>query len=357
MTDERQSALVVAEQLRRAVPGGIGTYVRGLLQGVQALGERGPEVTLYASRGPELDERFPRRMSRLPDKVLTRLWALGLVGVPPGFDVVHATSLAMPPTRGAPLSVMVHDLAWRQVPEAYPPHGRRWHEAALHRAIAHASLLVTPSRETAHALVAAGAEASRVEVVEHGCDHLPAPDRAGARARLAAQGVEGDYLLSVSTLEPRKNLPRLVEAYGAARRRLPDPWPLVVVGPAGWGQSLQPGPGVVALGEVTDAELTALMADARCLAYVPLVEGFGLPAVEAMAVGTPVVASPMPSTRGAAREVDPLDVAGLAEALVEAAADDSVRAGLVIAGRARAGRLTWREAARRHSELWQSIAR
>ena len=349
--------LVVVEQLRRRVPGGIGTYVRGLVDGMAALGGAAPTVTLYASRGGPLGSPFPERFSALPDKVLTRLWDLGVVGVPGGHDVVHATSLAMPPTRGTPLSVMVHDLAWRQVPEAYPPHGRRWHEAALHRAIAHSSLLVTPSRETAQALVAAGAEAKRVEVVEHGCDHLPAPDHEAAKELLDRHGVAGNYLLSVGTLEPRKNLPRLVEAYGLARDRLPEPWPLVVVGPDGWGASLHPGPGVVAVGAVTDPQLTALLSGDRCLAYVPLVEGFGLPAVEAMAVGTPVVASPMPSTRGAARQVDPLDVPRLADALVEAAADDAVRNGLVIAGRARAARLTWRETARRHVELWDGICR
>src|SRR5439155_14505905 len=105
--------LVVAEQLRRAVPGGIGTYVRGLLQGLRQL-EDGAEATLWASRGPRrgsdpLAAEGPLAISRLPGPLLTRAWDHGRAGCPPGFDVLHATSLAVPPGRGTPASVMVHD--------------------------------------------------------------------------------------------------------------------------------------------------------------------------------------------------------------------------------------------------------
>ncbi|HEX2275012.1 MAG TPA: glycosyltransferase, partial [Acidimicrobiales bacterium] len=96
-------------------------------------------------------------------------------------------------------------------------------------------------------------------------------------------------------------------------------------------------------------------ARARVVAYVPLVEGFGLPAVEAMAAGAPVVASPMPSTGGAALEVDPLDTEAIAEALVGAATDESTRAALVEAGTRRAGALTWKATARRHHEIWAGL--
>src|SRR5439155_8225434 len=136
----------------------------------------------------------------------------------------------------------------RVVPDAYPRRGRRWHEAAYGRARRRAQLLLTPSRESADALVADGVDAGRVEIVEEGCDHLPPPDQDGAAALLARVGVVDDYLLTVSTLEPRKNLPRLLAAYGAARPRLPEPWPLVVVGPTGWGDRLRPAPGVVLAG-------------------------------------------------------------------------------------------------------------
>ena len=164
-----------------------------------------------------------------------------------------------------------------------------------------------------------------ITVIPMGSDHLPPPDIGGAAAHLASLGVHGPFLLSVGTLEPRKNLRRLVEAYESIRDELPEPWPLVMVGPSGWGEQVPPGPGVVHAGSVSAGELSGLYASARLLAYVPLIEGFGLPPVEAMSVGTPVVASPLPSTGGAAREVDPNDTASIAAGLLDVATDEPVR--------------------------------
>ncbi len=345
---------MVAEQLRRPVEGGIGTYVRGLLRGLSALDA---DVTLWASRaarggGDPLAALGRVVTSPLPAPALVRAWDRGLVRPPAGADVVHATSFAVPPAGGAPMSVMVHDLAWRHFPEAYPDRGRRWHEAALGRALERARLLVVPSATVADDLLAAGARPERVEVVEEGCDHLAPADDEAAGALLASLGVSGDFLLTVSTLEPRKNLPRLLAAYDAVRAKLP---PLVVVGPAGWGPDVRPGPGVVLAGLVTGGTLTALYRRSRLLAYVPLREGFGLPAVEAMACGTPVVASAVPSAAGAAVEVDPFDVDGIAAALVQVATDERRRAELVDAGRERAADLTWDATAARHLELWRAL--
>jgi glycosyltransferase involved in cell wall biosynthesis len=101
--------------------------------------------------------------------------------------------------------------------------------------------------------------------------------------------------------------------------------------------------------------LAALYARARLLAYVPFEEGFGLPPVEAMRQGTPVVASPLPTTGGASFEVDPTRVDEIAQALVAVAIDDGLRAQLSAAGSARAGSLTWESAARAHVALWTSL--
>jgi alpha-1,3-rhamnosyl/mannosyltransferase len=359
--------LLVVEHLRRSMSAGISTYTLGLLQGLAALDDA-PHLTLHASRAPRggpdplASHGHAVVTSALPAPLLTRAWDRGLSSAPDvGADVLHSTSLAFPPLHKAPpASVMVHDTAWRQVPEAYPARGLRWHEAALQRAIAGARHLLVPARVAADALVAAGAPASKVVVIEEGADHLPPADLDGAQRILDSIGVREGFLLTVGTLQPRKNLRRLLEAYALARPELPEPWPLVVVGADGWGDALPASEvphGVVLAGEVRGAEIAGLYRKARCLAFVPLVEGFGLPPLEAMRECTPVVASPVPSVAGTGSvlEVDPLDVKAMAAALVRASSDERVRSELVTAGLERSGELTWKAAARQHLDLWTSM--
>jgi glycosyltransferase involved in cell wall biosynthesis len=361
------SVSLAAEQLRRRVPGGIGTYARGLLKGIAELatGER-PRITIVASRPPFRPDPLtsfgcPVVCSRLPGPLMTRAWDLGFTRVGRGSDVVHSVSLAAPvPSSGVPLVMTVHDVAWRSMPEAFPPRGRRWHEAALRRASSRAAIVVVPSEATANAVLAAGVGIAddRLVVVNEGADHLGEPDEPAAQALLERLGVLGPYLLTVSTLEPRKNLERLLEAYTLARPKLPEPWPLVVVGPSGWGPSPSPaalGPtaGVVFAGTVEGGVLAAVYRRARLCAYVPIVEGFGLPVVESMAQGTPVVSSAVPSSGGASLEVDPTNVSSIAEGLVVAAGDEMTRTALVARGLARAAALRWVETARAHVAVWE----
>lgn len=358
---------LVVEQLRRSVPGGIGTYCRGLLGGLARLQPR-PHVRLHASRhtsggvDPLTALGFPIAVSSLPGPVLTRLWD---GGIPLGYralgreSVVHGTSFATPPVKTAPLVLMVHDVAWRYFPDAFPPHGRAWHERSLRRLCPLARALIVPSQLTADHLLDAGVglEAERVVVVPEGLDHLPPPDEEGMRAVLRAAGVAvgAGFLLAAATLEPRKNLDRLVEAYLSVRSRLPEPWPLLLVGPAGWGRGVGDPPlGVVATGAVPASVLSALYREARAVAYVPLLEGFGLPAGEALAAGAVVVATRgLPSCGDAAIAVDPTSTEEIAEALVTATTDETVRAERRQAGVLRAAALTWAEAARRHVAVWE----
>jgi glycosyltransferase involved in cell wall biosynthesis len=363
--------LMMAEQLRRTASGGIGTYVRGVLQGLDELEgaaatRDGPaaELELVASRAtgarggidPMASLGHPVHTSALPGPLLTRAWDHGILRAPPGFDVIHATSLATLDPGRAALVVTVHDLLWRRLPDAYPPRGRRWHEAALRRALRRADRFIVPAEVVANDLREAGASEESVTVIPMGCDHLPPPDTEAGTALLSRMGVHGPFLLSVGTLEPRKNLTRLVEAYEQIRDRLPAPWPLVLVGPSGWGEQVRPETGVVLTGLVTPTELSALYAAARLLAYVPLIEGFGLPPVEAMAFGTPVVASPLPSTAGAALEVDPRQIDSIAAGLLLAATDEDERTRLRSAGRLRSAELTWSSIARRHVEVWHQAS-
>jgi len=274
------------------------------------------------------------------------------------------------------LVVTVHDLAWRHHPDATTPRGRRWHEASLGRALRHADALVVPSHPVANDLLEAGAVPERVTVIDEGADHLPPADGPGATALLRARGVAGGYLLTVGTLQPRKNLARLVAAYEAVRPSLPEPWPLVVVGATGWGAATPSNEragrswrdvfataGVVAVGAVPDEVLAGLYAGARAFAYVPLAEGFGLPPLEAMTFGVPVVASSaVPSIQQAAPDapptalvVDPLDVDAIAGALATVSTDDELRRALTTAGTADVGYRTWARAAAAHVGLWRAL--
>jgi glycosyltransferase involved in cell wall biosynthesis len=368
------TVLMAVEQLRRRVPGGIGAYARGVLHGLAELDAAAPgsvpAVTLLASRHDRGDDPLDEFgdavvTSPLPGRVMTRAWDRGLVHAPPSFDVVHSVSLAAPrPRRGSParLVVTVHDLAWRRHPEATTRRGRRWHEAALGRARrADASMVVT-SQLVAADLQSDGVDPRRITIARGGSDHLAPPDAAGATDALARLGVRGEYLLSVGTLEPRKNLERLVQAYAALRPSLPEPWALVVVGPAGWGPSALPphGDGVVFAGAVPDPVLSELYRRARAFAYVPLTEGYGLPPLEAMRMGTPaLVSTEVPSVHDlgdqapfAAQVVDPLDIDDIAAGLHSVLTDDRLRSELVVRGTAHASTRTWRAAAEAHVALW-----
>lgn len=376
MAENVPSVVMVVEQLRRRVPGGIGVYAHGLLGGLAACPDpQAPlELTLLASRGPRHGDPLaefgrPLLVSRLPGPLLSRAWDRRLVRAPRGFGVVHSVSLAAPLPRRSSTSrlvVSMHDLAWRRRPEATTARGRRWHEGALHRARDHAAAFVVPSRLVARDLTAAGVDPARVVIVAPGADHLPAPDPAGTDAVLARLGLSGEFLLAVGTLEPRKNIERLVLAYGRVRPSLPGPWPLLIVGPTGWGREpprAVASSGVVLAGAVPAAVLTELYRRARAFAYVPLTEGYGLPPLEAMRAGTPsVVAREVPSVHdlgdpaaAAARLVDAFDVEDIASGLGDVLTDDAVRADLSTRGPAYARNRTWGAAAQQHLELWSGL--
>ena len=357
------TAVLTAEQLLGPVPGGIGRYVSALVRHLPPVAAaRGGTVRFVTGRHPAerlaevgLDPAATTALS-LPGRLLNRTWVAGrrprLPGpLMEGADVVHATSAALPPAGGRPLVVTVHDLAFHQHPEAYPRAGRAWHERATRIAVAEASLFVAPSSATARDLSDLyGVEPARVAVVPLGVEPSDG-DRGAARRLLADLGVRGPFLLAVGTLEPRKNLRRLLNAFATLSEELTDHH-LVVVGPTGWGPDLSPimaNPWdtvrIKLAGQVADPVLHGLYGLADGLAYPSLYEGFGLPVLEAMAHGTPVLTSnrsSLPEVAGdAAILVNPVSTESIATGLRSLVGDEALRARLRAAGPERAARFTW----------------
>lgn len=266
-------------------------------------------------------------------------------------DVAHATGLVPCATR-APLVVTMHDLAWVHEPRRFTRQGLRVMRRSLDVTRDRASVVVTSSEASRRDLEAAGIDAERVRVVPLGVDHEPASPGAVDLLRRCLN-LPARFALFVGTLEPRKNLPRLA----AAMSRLTEPLPLLVAGPDGWGDVRAAVSGDVRfLGFVAAGDLPALYASATVFAYPSEAEGFGLPILEAMAQGTPVVTSAGTSTEevagGAAVLVDPRDVDAIAAGI-----DDAQRhaAELSDAGRRRAAEMTWEATAERTVEVYRAV--
>jgi glycosyltransferase involved in cell wall biosynthesis len=354
---------VVGEQLLRPVPGGVGRYVRALVAHLpgEAAADRGAVEFLVGRHPPGrlLAAGLPASTRRLawPGRLVTRTWVTLRRPRLPGrlldtLDLVHATSAAVPPTGGRPLVATVHDLAFRHHPDAYPAAGRRYHERSARIVADEAARILVPSEATARDLAGLyGVDRGRVTVTPLGVEPPAEPDRAGAARLLRDLGVRGPFLLAVGTLEPRKNLPRLLDAFGQTAGALPDHW-LVVAGPVGWGPRLRQPPDMARVrlaGPVGDSVLHALYQAADGLAYPSLYEGFGLPVLEAMAHGVPVLTSDrssLPEVAGdAALLVDPEDREAIAAGLLRLAGDTALRERLAAAGRRRAAGFTWRATA------------
>jgi glycosyltransferase involved in cell wall biosynthesis len=365
---------VVAEQLLRPVPGGVGRYVKALATHlpVEAAVDRGAVEFLVARHPPDRLSAvgLPASTRRLawPGRLITRTWVtLRRPALPDGLldqlDLVHATSAAVPPTGRRPLVATVHDLAFRHFPDAYPAAGRRYHERSARIVADEAARVLVPSEATARDLAELyGVDRGRVTITPLGVEVPPEPDRAGAERLLRDLGVRGPFLLAVGTLEPRKNLPRLLDAFGQVADELPGHW-LVVVGPVGWGPRLRPtwdSVRVKLAGPVGDALLHALYQAAEGLAYPSLYEGFGLPVLEAMANGVPVLTSDrssLPEVAGdAALLVDPHNRSAIAAGLVRLAGDQDLRRRLVEAGRRRAAGFTWRATAAATWAAYREVA-
>lgn len=353
---------VVVEQSLAPVPGGTGRYA---LQITSALAAQPPpgwqvrtvtawhrDVRAAAIAGADGPRRLP-----VGHRGLNELWLRGWPPIVRGARVHATTPLA--PRRRDGLVVTVHDaVAWTH-PETLTPRGVRWHRAMIERAVRLADAIVVPSTAVADDLVGVlpGA-AVRVHVIGHGVTPLDPPG--DAEQRRFRHGLPDSYVLSVATLEPRKGLDVLIEAMAG---RAAGGAHLVVVGQPGWGgvnvAAFAASAGLAAdrlhvLGRIPDADLAAVLAGASVLAVPSRAEGFGLPALEAMAAGVPVVSSDAPALvellDGAGIVVPRGDPIALGAALRQVVDDPSTAAALATAGRRRATGFSWSAAADR---LWE----
>ncbi len=343
---------VVLEQCLAPVPGGTGRYSREIALALAAAAPPGSDVVgLTATHRARLDLPFPVRRLPVPRRGLVLAWERGVPLPLPG-DLVHAPTPLHPPNGRR--VVTVHDAVPWTHPQTLTPRGVAWHRAMVDRAARTADLLVVPTQAVADEL-ARHVPVREVRVVGEGVStDLALP--ADAEERAAALVLPPRFLLTVSTLEPRKGLDLLVRALAD----VPDAPPLLCAGQVGWGDGRvreladELGVDVRLLGRVSDPDLAVLLHRAAALVVPSLAEGFGLPLLEGMAAGTPVLISDAPAlvevAGGAALSVPHTD---LVDGLRQVLDDTSLRERLRAAGPARAATYTWANAAR---TLWDAYA-
>lgn len=316
------------------------------------------QFALYFNQPPEpgLFPGAPRvRQRAIP---FPRLWtharlAAEMIMQPPDalFVPSHVLPLAHPPAVAT-----IHDLGYRYFPEAHTRRARLYLEWGTRHNARASRLIIADSRATRDDLMKFYAVPdSKIRVAYPGLrpDLAPVRDPGVVKAALNRYGLREPYAIYVGTLQPRKNLARLIEAFA----RVPEPFSLVLAGKKGWlyseilrrAEGLGIGHRVVFTGYVPDEDLPALLSGASLFAFPSLYEGFGLPVLEAMACGVPVVCSntsSLPEVVGdAALLVPPTDTDALAAAIARILTDQDLRRALIARGLKRAGEFTWRRCA------------
>lgn len=374
------------EQLFYRAPGGTGRYIARLVSSMA--GQFSPDVVVPFSawhRRAQVEAVFERSGLQeaslapvvrlpLPRPALFDAWNAwagpGPTLLSPSLrtaDLVHNPFPAAPPVK-VPLVVTVHDAGFALFPTSYPRRGLKFHVKALQRIAERADIVITGSQAALDEIVAnSPISRDRVRVVAHGVDHRKATPEETAAALRRHRLDDAPYVMWVGSLEPRKNIGALVKAFVRLAGANELPHRLVLVGPLGWlHQGLITeqeraflGDRLRSLGTVSENDLRALYAGASLFAFPSVHEGFGLPVLEAMVQGAPVVCSDIASLAevagGAAVLVPPSDVEGWARAIGEVAGDAGRREAMIAAGHRWAAQFSWDRTARETHAIYQEL--
>jgi glycosyltransferase involved in cell wall biosynthesis len=356
--------------------GGNESYAVNLIESLAQIDEVN-DYTLYVTTA-EARDRFHQRWPNF--KVRTTLPHTPLIRIPLTLsaelrkhpvDVLHVQFTA-PPFCPCPVVVSIHDLSFEHLPHTFHRRSRTQLRLTVRHSARRATRILTLSEHTRRDVIDTyGIEPSRITAIPLAAPTHFSPiedDRELQRVR-HNYGIDGPYILSVGSIQPRKNLARLVNAYVLLRGKytqteLPK---LVLVGKCAWlyDETLraveQTGvkKSTIVTGYVPEADLPALYSGALCFVYPSYFEGFGLPPLEAMKCGAPVIVgnkTSLPEVVGdAALTVDPFDVGSIAAAIEKLINDSDLRRELSVKGRKRAEMFDWRETARRTLEIYQQI--
>jgi glycosyltransferase involved in cell wall biosynthesis len=357
----------------RDVMTGIGRYVSGMTNALVNTGD-GNEYTLFYTnitnkpiQGLPESDKYHLSRHRWPGKMVTALWAYGnypkaemLTGP---LDVFHSPSFQVPPTRKAAKVFTIFDLIAVAYPDMAIPSSVRHFRPRVKHYVSRADVIVAISKATAADIVnILDVQPEKIRVVYPGAAPLVKATPEQIESVRAKYSLQKDYVLFVSRLDPRKNLSRLFKAFEYSG--LFKDFDLVVAGPKGWHmeemfqtwRDSKCRDQIKWLYFVGDSDLVALYSGASFFAYPSLVEGFGLPILEAMSVGCPVLTSNVSSMPEAAGEaavyVDPFDVASISDGLLQLAGNSYLREQMTSAGYERVKQFSWENVAHEMSKIY-----
>lgn len=359
---------------------GIGRFTRGLVDALVDLLHENDQIALLYPRGdaPFARQTWPdqvqvRRLP-LPDRYQTILWHRLRLPLPADLftgplDIFHAPNFLLPPVRRAKRLVTIHDLAFLVTPQYAYPGLQRFLTQTVPRAIAAADHILADSAASKQdALRFFNLRPDQITVIGAGVEpRFTRLKPEHLRETQQKLGLHWPFVLSLSTLEPRKNFDGLIRAFVEARKRANFPHHLVIAGGKGWLyenifaeiRRADAGDYVHWLGRVADDHLPALYNLADLFAFPSHYEGFGIPVLEAMACGTPVLCtdtSSLPEVAGDAAHLIPTgDHAALVAALADLLSDEAARAELARRGPAQAAHFTWQAAAARLHAVYQQV--